>query len=211
MPPSRTLWIECALAYGALPACISLLKPHGWIYITLWVAGALAWHGCRRHGVRWKAEWNFSALNREVIKKIGLRFIPCALALLVFTWVMIPEHLFGLPRERPLVWVMVMVLYPLLSVVPQEIIFRSYFFRRFAPIFSDQTINLASAIAFGWVHIVLQNWVAVVFSGVGGWLFADTYRKTGSLAAVCFEHALYGCYLFTIGLGFYFYHGNAVK
>ena len=45
----------------------------------------------------------------------------------------------------------------------------------------------------------------------GGLFFADTYAKTRSLAAVYFEHALYGCYLFTIGLGFYFYHGNAVR
>jgi membrane protease YdiL (CAAX protease family) len=130
--------------------------------------------------------------------------------LLAFTAFMIPDHLFSL-LQKPDRWVMVIFLYPVLSALPQEIIFRSFIFRRFAPLFTPTQLSIASALAFGWAHIILMNWVAVVFSFLGGLLFTDTYRKTRSLAAVCFEHALYGCYIFTIGLGFYFYHGNAVK
>jgi len=39
-------------------------------------------------------------------------------------------------------------------------------------------------------------------------LFAARYAETGSLATSSFEHALYGCWLFTVGLGQYFYHGT---
>jgi len=129
---------------------------------------------------------------------------------------------------------MVMLLYPPLSALPQEIIFRSYFFCRFRSLFitddphpsplpdreraakgkaqaGEGVLIVASALAFGWVHIVLQNWVAVAFSFAGGLLFGDTYQRTHSLAATCLEHALYGCTLFTFGLGFYFYHGMAVR
>jgi hypothetical protein len=49
--------------------------------------------------------------------------------------------------------------------------------------------------------------VAVVFSMIGGYFFATTYTRHKSLAAAFIEHSLYGCYLFTIGLGYYFYHG----
>jgi len=206
----RHFILEYLLVFGAVPLLISVLKPHGWIYPLLWIMGALSWRALKHYGVAWASEWNAAALNRAAVTAILWRFIPCAIALLLFTWVAIPDHLFGLPRQRPLVWVMVMLFYPLLSVVPQEIIFRSYIFRRYAPL-SPALLKIASACAFGCVHIVLQNWVAVTFSALGGWLFADTYAKTRSLAAVCFEHALYGCYIFTIGLGFYFYHGQAVR
>jgi hypothetical protein len=34
------------------------------------------------------------------------------------------------------------------------------------------------------------------------------HAETGSLAASSFEHAHYGNWLFTVGLGQYFYHGT---
>ncbi len=104
---------------------------------------------------------------------------------------------------------MVMCLYPLLSVVPQEIIFRPFFFRRFEPLFPRPWLMLAaSAITFGFAHVLFQNWVAVLMCMAGGLIFAITYQRTRSLAVVWFEHALYGCFIFTIGLGTYFYHGS---
>jgi membrane protease YdiL (CAAX protease family) len=66
---------------------------------------------------------------------------------------------------------------------------------------------LISGAAFGLAHIVFNNWVAPVLCAVGGVLFAHTYHKTRSLALVCLEHALYGDFVFTVGLGRYFYHG----
>jgi len=45
----------------------------------------------------------------------------------------------------------------------------------------------------------------------GGLLFAFRYAQTGSLATSCFEHALYGCWLFTVGLGQNFYHGTVAS
>jgi len=210
-PSRRKLIFECALIFGAIPLAIALAKPHGWIYFALWIAAALSYHTLRKHyDYRFRTDWNFAALNRAVLAPMLTRFVPCALALFFFTAWMIPDHLFSLPRDRPGVWVMVMILYPLLSVVPQEIIFRSFFLKRYTTVFSSRALAIASALAFGWVHIVLLNWVAVVFSAVGGYFFADTYSKTKSLACACFEHALYGCYLFTLGLGYYFYHGQAV-
>ncbi|NBX02998.1 MAG: CPBP family intramembrane metalloprotease [Alphaproteobacteria bacterium] len=211
LPSRRLLITELVINFGAVPLAIALWKPHSWIYIVLWIFAALCWRILHRHGTFFRMEWNFPALTHAVIARMLLRFIPCALAMVVFTAWMIPDHLFSLPRERPRVWVMVMILYPLLSVVPQEIIFRSYFLKRFQPLFSPAVLPVASAMLFGWVHIVLLNWVAVVFSTIGGYFFADTYSKTKSLACASFEHALYGCTLFTIGLGYYFYHGQAVQ
>jgi uncharacterized protein len=46
-----------------------------------------------------------------------------------------------------------------------------------------------------------------VLTFFGGILFAWRYVETGSLLTSSVEHALYGCWLFTVGLGVYFYHG----
>ncbi len=58
---------------------------------------------------------------------------------------------------------------------------------------------------FGFGHIVFHNWIAVVFSFVGG-LFACTYRQTRSLFLTWLEHAIIGNAIFTVWLGVYFQH-----
>lgn len=121
-----------------------------------------------------------------------------------------PPTFLGFPRSNPLFWSLVMVLYPLLSVYPQGIVFRLFFFDRYRELFgSGWGIVLASAAAFAFAHIVMRNFVAVGLTFPAGLLFAMRYWQTGSLAASCFEHALYGCAIFTIGLGRWFYHGAA--
>jgi len=42
---------------------------------------------------------------------------------------------------------------------------------------------------------------------MGGVLIAKTYQDTESLIISSIEHALYGTFIFTIGLGKYFYYG----
>ncbi len=51
--------------------------------------------------------------------------------------------------------------------------------------------------------------LAVTLCFFGGILFAWRYQQSGSLLTSCLEHSLYGCFLFTVGLGQYFYHGTA--
>ncbi len=103
---------------------------------------------------------------------------------------------------------LIAILYPLLSVVPQEFAFRVFFFRRYEPILGQgHAMRLTNALLFGWAHIVMHNSLAVVLSVLGGYLFALTYQRTRSLPAVCLEHALYGVFLFFIGWGTFFFAG----
>jgi uncharacterized protein len=120
-----------------------------------------------------------------------------------------PELLFTLVKSSPGFWTILMLFYPLFSVLPQELLYRAFFFHRYQRLFgSGWTMLLASAIAFGFAHIILGNWVAVVLCSVGGFLFALTYRHSGSLPLTCIDHALFGNFIFTIGLGHFFYHGS---
>lgn len=131
------------------------------------------------------------------------------LALGIAVWQFAPHLLFSFVRRAPLLWAAVMVLYPLCSVLPQEFLFRAYFFRRYRELFGGGSgMIAASALAFGFVHIIFGNWLAVALSAIGGILFSTTYVRTASLSLVWLEHALFGNFLFTIGLGQFFYHAR---
>jgi uncharacterized protein len=41
-----------------------------------------------------------------------------------------------------------------------------------------------------------------------GMLFACRYARAGSLVAPVIEHGLWGGFIFTIGMGWYFYSGS---
>jgi hypothetical protein len=130
-----------------------------------------------------------------------------ALAALV-AWVQ-PETLLRFPRERPGLFALVVVGYPLLSVVPQELAFRLWFRHRYACLVGGGVgFVAASAVAFGFAHIVFWSWQAVALTTLGGALFAATFRRTGSLGLASVEHALYGILVFTLGLGEHFYGGT---
>jgi hypothetical protein len=119
-----------------------------------------------------------------------------------------PGRFLSLPRSNPVLWCAVMVLYPLLSVYPQGVIYRAFVFTRYRSLFEPGwAIVLASAAAFAYVHIVFRNTLAVGLSFLAGLLFAVRYLQTGSIFASSFEHALYGCTIFTIGLGQWFFYG----
>lgn len=120
-----------------------------------------------------------------------------------------PDLLFSLVKRAPVLWCLVVVLYPLVSVYPQELLYRSFFFHRYAPLFGPGwTMLLASALAFGFVHIIFGNWLAVALCVIGGFLFSLTYHSSGSLLLACLDHAIFGNFIFTIGLGRFFYHGS---
>ncbi|NBX74601.1 MAG: CPBP family intramembrane metalloprotease [Alphaproteobacteria bacterium] len=207
------LWAEWLAIFVALPVLISLAGQRWLVFGALWVFALVgAWWLWRAHAVSVRAEWNSRGFLSEA-KTIVWRFLGVACVLSLVTWLLVPEKFLQFPQQRPQLWGMVMLAYPLLSVWPQEVLFRSVFFRRYAALFvSDRAMMVASGLAFGFVHIIFHNWVAVVLSCLAGVLWANTYARTRSLAAVWVEHSLYGCFIFTVGLGSYFFTGaNGIR
>ena len=120
-----------------------------------------------------------------------------------------PIQFLSLPRHAPEILWKIFLLYPVLSALPQEYIFCSYFFQRYKPLFGAGTaVIIASAVVFAVAHILYINWVAPLIGLGGGLLFALTYAKHRSLALVTLEHGLYGNTLFFIGLGWFFWGGS---
>ncbi len=122
-----------------------------------------------------------------------------------------PLSFLSFPRRVPDLWLTIMMLYPLLSVIPQEFAYRTFFFHRYGPLFGGQrwTAIVVNALLFGFAHIIFGNWIAVVGTFLAGLLFAYRYDRTRSFWAVWLEHSLYGCLVFTVGLGRYFFTGIA--
>jgi membrane protease YdiL (CAAX protease family) len=137
-----------------------------------------------------------------------LKAIVVAILLILVVLAVAPEKILYFPIRRTGFWLLVMILYPFLSALPQELIYRTFFFHRYQPIFSgERRMALASVAAFAFMHIIFGNAIAPLLTIPGGYLFARTYARTGSLPAAAIEHAAYGNIVFTVGLGIYFYNG----
>jgi len=129
------------------------------------------------------------------------------LALLTYT--QIPSRFLAFPRNKPTLWGAVLLLYPIIAAIPQEIVFRAFFFHRYRSIFPNKTWLVGlSAVSFGMAHLLYGNWIAPLLSGLGGLLFGYRYLKSESALIAGIEHGIWGNLLFTIGLGWYFYSGS---
>ncbi|MDD2266314.1 CPBP family intramembrane glutamic endopeptidase [Sulfuricurvum sp.] len=138
-----------------------------------------------------------------------IQFLVISLILCLLLYFLKPEWLFLLMREKTLLWIAILFFYPLFSVYPQEIVYRAFFFHRYHVLFpNQQAMILVNAFVFGYMHIIFHNWIAVILTLGGGFLFANLYAKTHSLALLFIAHSLYGCMLFTLGLGQFFYMGS---
>ena len=148
---------------------------------------------------------NYTPFLRSILIRDAICLIGLALAVRLFA----PQLLFSLVRRSPLLWLVIFLLYPLLSVYPQELLYRAFFFHRYLPLFgSGWGMIVASALAFAFVHIIFRNWLAVVLCVIGGFLFSMTFHSSGSLLLAGLDHVIFGNFLFTIGLGEFFYHGS---
>ena len=158
-------------------------------------------------GWRWGELIDLASLRGQGRLILGFTAIAAAVIFgLVFA--LIPHRLFGLPRYMPETWVMVMIFYPIVSVLGQELLFRPLFFRRYGDLFGGPvTLVIANAGVFSLTHAFYQNWVALTLTFLGGLIFAEVYRRTRSFPLVFLLHSFAGQLIFTSGLGVYFYHG----
>jgi len=143
------------------------------------------------------------------LKQLPFTVLPGTAALAAGCALFRPELLFSFAREHSLIWLLVLLLYPLLSAVPQEIIFRTFFFHRYRRLFpGDVSMILTNGVCFGLAHLFFGNWFAPALTAVGGVIFARTYARSSSTLLVVIEHSFWGNFIFTIGLGRYLYTGS---
>ncbi len=206
---NKLLVVEFILLCICLPSVIITYRLAPYMFTFLWSASIYCWLVLRfKYHDHLKELWNWRAVTWANMQPILIRFVIACLCMFAFTYFYDPEKLFNIIRNRPQIIPYLLVMYPILSALPQEFIFCSFFFKRYHPFFtSERSKIIASAIVFAFAHVLFINWVAPALSLVAGIIFAMTYSKTRSLALVTIEHGLYGNFLFLVGLGWYFYGG----
>jgi len=142
--------------------------------------------------INWNVFW-----KQTLIKLIGIIIITT-----LFVWFTNKEELFNVLFNKPKLWIFILFIYSLFSVYPQEIIYRTFFFQRYSIIFRNQKLMIfINAIVFSLAHIFFRNTLVMILTFLGGLLFAITFIKTRSTLLVTIEHAIYGSWLFTVGMG----------
>jgi hypothetical protein len=207
--PRSALILEFLLLFVGLPLGYRFSPVQVPALPLLWVvAGYALWQLLRDPRFDRAKLWSIKRLPSR-LGVIFAIFVVAALAIWVGMLRFAPQLKWSLVRPHPVFWAVVMVAYPVVSVYPQGVLYRAFFFERYGVLFPGKwAMILASASAFAFLHLIFRNWLAVDLTFAGGLLFAARYAETDSLAASSFEHALYGCWLFTVGLGQYFYHGT---
>jgi membrane protease YdiL (CAAX protease family) len=204
------LGVELCVLYLGLPLLLYTQRHalDGWVMPLLMGLAAgctlLLWYD---GSFNRKQLWNREAFRAHVRRTLCW-FVPGALLVGTTFALLRPDLLWMLPQTQTGVWLIIMFTYPVFSVYPQEIVFRTFFFHRYHPLFQSLPAKIvASGVAFGLAHIVFANWTAPLMTTVMGVLFALTYARTGSTLQASLEHGIWGWFAFTVGLGWYVFSG----
>lgn len=207
MPRARRLRAEFGLLFVVAPVLGALLLPPDEMFAMLFAITGLGLSLLHlTPGFRWgevvtgwgRIDWGFAVALSVASFAAGLAIV----------WATAPEAMFFLPRQMPALMLMIAVFYPVVSALPQEIVFRTLFFRRYGAILPGGAAALAlNAAVFSLAHLMYWSWIVAVLTFAGGLAFAEAYRRHGLPTAVA-AHAGAGVALFFVGMGVYFYSGN---
>lgn len=202
------LWMEFGVLYIAAPIVLAVFLPASAMFPVLFgvtVLGAILLH--RTAGFRWR-DLN-TGWSRVSWPHVAAFAAITTLACLAIQLTVLPDRWFALFRMSGWAWLAVMLLYPVLSALPQEIVFRPLFFRRYGPLFSDRRIAiLVNASVFSLAHLLYWNPIVAAMTFAGGLTFAWAYEVRGSFPFALILHAVAGNILFTFGTGFLFFTGT---
>ncbi|MDO7172589.1 CPBP family intramembrane glutamic endopeptidase [Mariniflexile sp. AS56] len=131
-----------------------------------------------------------------------VKLVFIALLTSLFVWFTDREDLFEVVINKPKMWILFLLIYSFFSVYPQELLYRTFFFKRYSYLFKSEWLFLfVNAILFSLAHLFFKNGLVLVITFLGGFMFALTFNKTKSTLLVSIEHAIYGSWLFTVGMG----------
>jgi len=147
--------------------------------------------------------WN---IPNSVLIRNGIIVLVSLVLMLGYILIFDREHLFDLPRSSPWIYLAMCIFYPVFSAFGQEVIYRTFLFRRYENIFGPQwLITLFSGITFSFLHIVYYDPVSMILTFVGGIWFARVYQQTRSVLFTSVLHGVMGILIFGVGLGRYFW------
>ncbi|PWG05913.1 CPBP family intramembrane glutamic endopeptidase [Polaribacter aquimarinus] len=151
---------------------------------------------------KFKKKSNDKNLKQKTLKVVGVNLLIIIFLTTTVLYFQDKDALFNVILNKPKLWLKFSIIYILFSVIPQELIYRTFFLKRYHNIFKNEFLFIfINAILFSFAHIWFQSWIVLGFTFIGGILFIKTYLKTNSLWLVLLEHTVYGIWLYTVGYG----------
>ncbi len=193
-------YIELILLFILLPASLLLNYPTP-IKVGLCIGAFIfsLWIVIKEKPVHRSTLWSISTWS--FWKGLLLRLAFGMIAAYVIMYFYKPDMIFVIFKDLRLFFAIVFI-YSFLSVTAQELAYRTFFFHRYEHLFKNkQVFMLLNAAVFSLAHIIFKDPVVLLMTFAGGLFFAYTYDKSRSLLLVCIEHAIYGLWLFMLGIG----------
>ncbi|MGI9367377.1 MAG: hypothetical protein ACR2O2_00950 [Ruegeria sp.] len=154
-PPQHIrLRLEFGLFYFAAPILIAVLFPPNWMFPALFAFTALGivllnW----TPGFTW-AELRYSWGN-WAWRELGMFFVLMASFCTLLVQVLRPDAAFFLLLNRPEFLAVIWIGYPLASALPQELLFRALYYRRYHAILPNGRASyLLNAAVFSFAHLM---------------------------------------------------------
>ena len=89
---------------------------------------------------------NWTKFWRHII----IKFLIIAIVTTSFVWFTDKQVLFNVVLNKPKLWVIILLVYSFLSVFPQELIYRTFYFQRYKNLFSNEKLFIfVNAIEIG--------------------------------------------------------------
>ncbi len=140
----------------------------------------------------------------KILFSLMIRFLISIFLIVAFLFIFLPD-LLVISSDNKWRILYTSVFYLFFSVIPQEILYRAFFFHRYETIFNGKHISVGiNVFTFSFAHIVCGNWLAIFLTIIGGYFFCKTYQKARSLIITIIEHFLYGMMVFLLGLEKFF-------
>ncbi|NND64306.1 MAG: CPBP family intramembrane metalloprotease, partial [Flavobacteriaceae bacterium] len=112
---------------------------------------------------------------RLFARRTAFIFATIAIITTAYVWAVDKSALFYVPLNNPKLFVFILFIYSLISVWPQEIIYRTFFFNRYGDLFKSEALLIfVNAVLFSLAHIFLRNTLVLVLTFLGGILFGIT-------------------------------------
>lgn len=140
--------------------------------------------------------------KRIFLKQLAIKFLIIIISTTIITLVFYQDNLFNAIKQNPLKYIIFLGVYIIFSVVPQEFVYRKFYFLRYQSIFQNKwKLILINSFVFSLCHLFFENLLVMIITLIGGVVFSLSYYKLQSFKLICLEHSLYGSWLYTIGLG----------
>ncbi len=98
----------------------------------------------------------------QSLKQIFYKTFVIAILILLFSYIFDKEKFLDLPKSNFLLWLIILILYPIFSAFPQEIIYRKFFFQRYRKLFKNKKVFIiANAFLFSFAHIIYLNPIVI--------------------------------------------------